>query len=125
MFCLQAGVSKPVRQLVSKLGECGWLYNRIRTYVQSRSADKAFGLIGQSFCAALHQELTEYYRLIAVLEAQVSWLVLIAVPTDRDKQYKSIKKCKENKQLFFFLLFYDKLNMGIVFSKPAPSFFRT
>jgi gamma-tubulin complex component 3 len=25
----------------------------------------------QSFCAALHQELTEYYRLMAVLEAQL------------------------------------------------------
>ena len=25
----------------------------------------------QSFCAALHEELTEYYRLIAVLEGQV------------------------------------------------------
>ncbi|XP_070173338.1 gamma-tubulin complex component 3-like isoform X2 [Littorina saxatilis] len=67
----QAGIPKAVRHIVSKLSECGWLYNKIRTYVQSRSTDKAFGLIGQSFCAALHQELTEYYRLIAVLEAQL------------------------------------------------------
>ena len=29
-------------------------------------------VLPQSFCAALHQELTEYYRLIAVLEAQVT-----------------------------------------------------
>ena len=28
------------------------------------------GLVGQSFCAALQQELTEYYRLLAVLEGQ-------------------------------------------------------
>ncbi|XP_076435742.1 gamma-tubulin complex component 3 homolog [Babylonia areolata] len=67
----QAGIPKAVRHIISKLAECGWLYNKIRTYVESRSADKAFGLIGQSFCAALHQELTEYYRLIAVLEAQL------------------------------------------------------
>ncbi|KAL8625039.1 hypothetical protein ACOMHN_012048 [Nucella lapillus] len=67
----QAGIPKAVRHIVSKLAECGWLYNKIRNYVESRSADKAFGLIGQSFCAALHQELTEYYRLIAVLEAQL------------------------------------------------------
>lgn len=30
----------------------------------------------QSFCAALHEELTEYYRLIAVLEAQVRLLLI-------------------------------------------------
>ena len=33
-------------------------------------------LLFQSFCAALHQELAEYYRLMAVLEAQVSTAVL-------------------------------------------------
>ena len=47
------------------------MYSKIRKYADSRSTDRAFGLVGQSFCAALHQELTEYYRLIAVLEAQV------------------------------------------------------
>ncbi|KAL3847372.1 hypothetical protein ACJMK2_018287 [Sinanodonta woodiana] len=67
----QVGIPKAIRQMVSKLSENGWLYNKIRNYVESRSADKTFGLVGQSFCAALHQELTEYYRLIAVLEAQL------------------------------------------------------
>ncbi|XP_041358285.1 gamma-tubulin complex component 3 homolog [Gigantopelta aegis] len=67
----QAGIPKAVRQLISKLAECGWLYNKIKHYVESRSFDKAFGLVGQSFCTALHEELTEYYRLIAVLEAQL------------------------------------------------------
>ncbi|ESO86326.1 hypothetical protein LOTGIDRAFT_167139 [Lottia gigantea] len=67
----QAGIPKAVRQLVSKLAECGWLYNKTKTYVTSWSTDKAFGLVGQSFCAALHQELTEYYRFITVMEAQL------------------------------------------------------
>lgn len=67
----QAGIPKAMRHVISKLAECGWLYNKIRTYVESRSMDKAFGLVGQSFCAALHEELTGYYRLIAVLEAQL------------------------------------------------------
>ncbi|PVD18317.1 hypothetical protein C0Q70_20866 [Pomacea canaliculata] len=67
----KAGIPKATRHLISKLAECGWLYNKVRIYVESRSADKAFGLVGQSFCAALHEELTEYYRLIAVLEAQL------------------------------------------------------
>ncbi|KAK3602163.1 hypothetical protein CHS0354_029168 [Potamilus streckersoni] len=67
----QVGIPKSIRQMISKLSENGWLYNKIKNYVESRSADKTFGLVGQSFCAALHQELTEYYRLIAVLEAQL------------------------------------------------------
>ncbi|KAL7845663.1 hypothetical protein AOLI_G00238550 [Acnodon oligacanthus] len=32
---------------------------------------EAFGLVGQSFCASLHQELKEYYRLLSVLHAQL------------------------------------------------------
>jgi hypothetical protein len=41
------GIPKAVRHVVSKLAECGWLYNKVKNYVQSRSTDKAFGLIGQ------------------------------------------------------------------------------
>ncbi|XP_053403084.1 gamma-tubulin complex component 3-like [Mercenaria mercenaria] len=67
----QAGIPKAIRQLVSKLAECGWLFNKVKNYVETRSADKTFGLVGQSFCAALQQELTEYYRLVAVLESQL------------------------------------------------------
>ncbi|KAH3813588.1 hypothetical protein DPMN_142049 [Dreissena polymorpha] len=67
----QAGIPKAIRQLVSKLAECGWLFNKVKNYVETRCADKTFGLVGQSFCAALQQELTEYYRLIAVLESQL------------------------------------------------------
>ncbi|XP_015749835.1 PREDICTED: gamma-tubulin complex component 3-like [Acropora digitifera] len=39
-------------------------------FFPSSLGDKAMGLVGQSFCAALQQELTEYYRLLAVLEGQ-------------------------------------------------------
>ena len=67
----QAPITKSTRRVLGKLAECGWLYNKVRKYADSRSTDRAFGLVGQSFCAALHQELTEYYRLIAVLDAQV------------------------------------------------------
>ncbi|XP_071493935.1 gamma-tubulin complex component 3 homolog [Diadema antillarum] len=64
------GVPRPCRDLVHKLSELGWLYLKVRRYIDARNNDKAFGLVGQSFCAALQQELTEYYRLLAVLEAQ-------------------------------------------------------
>jgi gamma-tubulin complex component 3 len=67
----KTGLTKTVRTTVSKLVECGHLFGKVRKYADSHSTDRAFGLVGQSFCAALHQELTEYYRLIAVLAAQL------------------------------------------------------
>jgi len=46
-FCLKAGVPKSKRHLVSKLAECGWLFNKVKNYVENKSADKTFGLVGQ------------------------------------------------------------------------------
>lgn len=67
----QSGVPKAICQRVNKLAECGWLHNKIKNYVERCSQLKAVSLVEQSFCAALHQELTEYYRLMAVLESQL------------------------------------------------------
>uniref|UniRef100_A0A8D0CLB8 Tubulin gamma complex component 3 n=1 Tax=Scleropages formosus TaxID=113540 RepID=A0A8D0CLB8_SCLFO len=66
-------LSKSLRDMSSRLAELGWLHNKVRKYTDSRSLDRAFGLVGQSFCAALHQELKEYYRLLSVLHSQVGW----------------------------------------------------
>uniref|UniRef100_A0AAZ3SWN6 Gamma-tubulin complex component n=1 Tax=Oncorhynchus tshawytscha TaxID=74940 RepID=A0AAZ3SWN6_ONCTS len=62
---------KSLRDTSNRLAELGWLHNKIRKYTDSRSLDRAFGLVGQSFCASLHQELKEYYRLLAVLHSQL------------------------------------------------------
>ncbi|XP_066517256.1 gamma-tubulin complex component 3 [Hoplias malabaricus] len=62
---------KSLRDMSSRLAELGWLHNKVRKYTDSRSLDRAFGLVGQSFCASLHQELKEYYRLLSVLHAQL------------------------------------------------------
>ena len=68
------GVPFPIRDFIDKLNELGWLYRRVRKYLDARMGDKALGLVGQSFCSAVHKELTEYYRLLAVLEAQQNQL---------------------------------------------------
>lgn len=75
-----------MKDLTSKLAELGWLYHRVQRYIQIRVEDAALGLVGQvrvkprsiitltcakAFCSVLQQELTEYYRLIAVLEGQI------------------------------------------------------
>eukprot|EP00111_Clytia_hemisphaerica_P012572 TCONS_00036953-protein len=64
------GISLPIRDLVGKLAELGWLFRRVQKFLSARTGDKALGLVGQSFCAAIQKELTEYYRLVAVLEGQ-------------------------------------------------------
>ncbi|XP_067842763.1 gamma-tubulin complex component 3 isoform X2 [Heptranchias perlo] len=65
------GISKSLRDTASRLAELGWLHNKIRKYTDQRCVDRAFGLVGQSFCASLHQELKEYYRLLSVLHSQI------------------------------------------------------
>uniref|UniRef100_A0A8C7PDP3 Tubulin gamma complex component 3 n=1 Tax=Oncorhynchus mykiss TaxID=8022 RepID=A0A8C7PDP3_ONCMY len=69
--CLRVVLCKSLRDTSNRLAELGWLHNKIRKYTDSRSLDRAFGLVGQSFCASLHQELKEYYRLLAVLHSQL------------------------------------------------------
>ncbi|XP_060039852.1 gamma-tubulin complex component 3, partial [Erinaceus europaeus] len=67
----KAGLSRSLRDTTLRLSELGWLHNKVRRYTDQRSLDRAFGLVGQSFCAALHQELQEYYRLLSVLHSQL------------------------------------------------------
>uniref|UniRef100_A0A9L0SKV5 Tubulin gamma complex component 3 n=1 Tax=Equus caballus TaxID=9796 RepID=A0A9L0SKV5_HORSE len=67
----KANLSKSLRDTTVRLAELGWLHNKIRKYTDQRSLDRSFGLVGQSFCAALHQELKEYYRLLSVLHSQL------------------------------------------------------
>ena len=35
------------KELCHKLAELGWLFHKVNRYVESRSKDKAFGLVGQ------------------------------------------------------------------------------
>jgi len=54
-----------------KLCELGWLFSKIEQFTERQGAETEYGLVGQSFVTAIREELTEYYRLISVLEAQV------------------------------------------------------
>ncbi|KAI7906548.1 Spc98 family-domain-containing protein [Cokeromyces recurvatus] len=64
-------ISKSTEETVLKLAEVGWLYIKIRDFVKQNMHSPTIGLVGQSLCAALQHELTEYYKLIAILEAQI------------------------------------------------------
>lgn len=67
-------VPRTTRCLVRKLCELGWLYKKVKGYIYEsveRGPIEAIGTVGQAFCAALQEELSDYYKLLAVLEGQV------------------------------------------------------
>ena len=64
-------ISEPTKALVHKLAEVGHLYTRVDSFVQEREGKSGVGMIEQSLCHHLQTQLTEYYRLIAILESQM------------------------------------------------------
>ena len=62
-------------KLALRLAELGYLYNRVNTFCeQTQAKDETYselGLVGQSLITALRNELTEYYRILSILEAQL------------------------------------------------------
>ncbi|PPQ72575.1 hypothetical protein CVT26_003706 [Gymnopilus dilepis] len=68
----KAAISPSTQALVHRLAELGYLYSRIDAFVRERENAPGVGMIEQSLCHYLQTQLTEYYRLIAVLETQLS-----------------------------------------------------
>jgi len=52
---------------VNELSELGWLFRRVNEWL---SRETHFNQVSQSLCFAIQAELTEYYRLLAILESQ-------------------------------------------------------
>ena len=65
-------IPAPTRALIHRLSEVGYLYTRVESFVRGREAATSVGMIEQSLCHHLQSQLTEYYRLIAVLESQMA-----------------------------------------------------
>ncbi|TPX34499.1 hypothetical protein SmJEL517_g02787 [Synchytrium microbalum] len=66
------GIPQPTQDILTKLSELGYLYRRIQEFLDSSKLDTSIGLVGQSLCSALFQELTDYHRLVAILEGQLN-----------------------------------------------------
>ncbi|KAF7332094.1 Spindle pole body component [Mycena kentingensis (nom. inval.)] len=65
-------IPAPTRALVHRLSEVGYLYTRVDAFVRDREGATGVGMIEQSLCHHLQAQLTEYYRMIAILESQMS-----------------------------------------------------
>ncbi|CAI2385190.1 unnamed protein product [Moneuplotes crassus] len=63
-------VSESTRKLVTEMCELGWLYKKVNDFM-NRNIDSTYcDQVTQSLCFAFQAELTEFYRLIAILENQ-------------------------------------------------------
>ncbi|KAJ1963680.1 Microtubule-nucleating Tub4p (gamma-tubulin) complex component [Dipsacomyces acuminosporus] len=63
-------LSRPTRAMVASLSELGGLCKDIQHYIDG--VGESGGLYQQSFCSELRSEMAQYFKLIAVLEAQLS-----------------------------------------------------
>lgn len=72
-YTLDKSISSPAatRDMVQKICELGWLFKRVKSFVDETSLEARRSLTLQSFCSAIDKQLTEYYKLIAVLESQI------------------------------------------------------
>ncbi|KAJ3290637.1 Gamma-tubulin complex component 3 [Borealophlyctis nickersoniae] len=85
----EIGIPRPLREMLRRLAEIGWLYRRIHAFTNTPKEDETVGLIGQSFRSALKQQLTDYYRLIAVLESQIA---RVSTPEEFSARGLSLKR---------------------------------
>ena len=65
--------------MIRRIAELGRLYTKISSYVRAREGQPTVGTIEQSLCHHLQTQLTEYYRLVAVLESHMA----VRAQTDR------------------------------------------
>ena len=66
------GASPAVSDHVSRVAECGWLYQEADAWRAALAAGDPPGMVAQALCNAVHAELSEYLRLIASLQAAKS-----------------------------------------------------
>ncbi|MBA0697818.1 hypothetical protein Goari_021343, partial [Gossypium aridum] len=88
-------VPRATRTIVRKLCELGWLFRKVKGYI-SESMDRFpaedVGTVGQAFCAALQDELSEYYKLLAVLEAQSTNPIPLVSENASSGNYLSLRR---------------------------------
>ena len=65
------GIPTPVRVLLLKLSHMGYLFRKVNSIINKSIARKDLGIVGQSLYFVFQEQLVDYYRLMAVLEAQV------------------------------------------------------
>ncbi|KAL6523202.1 Gamma-tubulin complex component 3 [Orobanche gracilis] len=88
-------VPKVTRIMVRQLCELGWLFRKIKGYItesMNHFPSEDIGTVGQAFCAALQDELSEYYKLLAVLESQAMNPIPLVSENASSVNYLSLRR---------------------------------
>ncbi|KAH9605783.1 hypothetical protein KSS87_004661 [Heliosperma pusillum] len=88
-------VPRATRVMVGKLCELGVLFRRVTGYISesmSRFPASDVGTVGQAFCAALQDELSDYYKLLAVLEVQAMGPIPLVSDAVISENYLSLRR---------------------------------
>lgn len=88
-------VPRATRAMVHKLCELGKLFKKVTGYIlqiTDRLTADDVGTVGQAFCAALQDELAEYYKLLAVLEVQSSNPIPLVSDSASSSNYLSLRR---------------------------------
>ncbi|KAJ5068529.1 gamma-tubulin complex component 3 [Anaeramoeba ignava] len=64
-------ISRTTRHLVNKIAELGWIYTKIKKYLEEREKQNELGLIERAFCSSIKDEMNDYYQQISVFDSQV------------------------------------------------------
>ena len=64
-------IDRPRKQATLRLSELGYLHNIVQKGLERMSAASS-GQVADSFVAAMHSELSEYYRFIALIQEEVN-----------------------------------------------------
>ncbi|PWN39999.1 hypothetical protein IE81DRAFT_325973 [Ceraceosorus guamensis] len=64
-------ISPQTKHLIHRIAEVGRLYRRMAEFVKDHNEADVSGLIEQSLCHFINEEMTEYLRLLAILEAHM------------------------------------------------------
>ncbi|XP_028787749.1 gamma-tubulin complex component 3-like [Neltuma alba] len=88
-------VPRATTTMVHRLCELGRLFKKVTGYISQiteRLTADDVGTVGQAFCAALQDELTEYYKLLAVLEVQSSNPIPLVSESASSLNYLSLRR---------------------------------
>ncbi|KAJ0266249.1 Gamma-tubulin complex component 3 [Hirschfeldia incana] len=83
-------VPRATRVMVRTISELGWLFKKVKTFVVS--SESLLETVGQAFCAALQDELTDYYKLLAVLEAKAMNPIPLVSESVSSSDYLSLRR---------------------------------
>ncbi|KAL0850079.1 hypothetical protein ABMA28_011972 [Loxostege sticticalis] len=64
------GGSRPMQALYARIAHLGFLHDRLKEFIDPNSGIMPQGLMGEGLVASIRDELTEYYRSVALLQSQ-------------------------------------------------------